>query len=269
MQPRPLIPQPPFDSVIDPTTQRWVTGCVFAVALIALAYSLVQWRRSGKPVFLLLFCGGGAMMAFEPLIDTVGACWFPEVNSWIAFRAYGRPLPAWLCLTYFFYFGIGVGLTWQFMRSGRGRNQLWGLFAVGMVADFILEVILMHFNVYIYYGWQPLILLKFPLWWAPVNSLIVMVCGAVVYRFEDYLTRGWRVLQIVPITLSVSAAINTMAGWPSWLVINTDLGPVATQMGGVATFALSAWFMWLVVEGLTRGAESSHYHVQGLATQSS
>ncbi len=252
MQARILIPQPPFESTIDSKVQLYVTGFMAAAAVIALIYSLIHWRQSGKPTFLLLFAGGGAMMAFEPLVDTVGACWFPEGNSWIAFRAYGRPLPVWLCLAYFFYFGIGVGLAWQLMRKGLSRAQLWGLFVGGIVGDFLMEATLLHFDTWIYYGWQPLVFLKFPLWWGPVNSLIVMVSGALVCRYEIYLRQGWRQLQIVPIVLTASAACNTIAGWPSWLVINTDLGPVLTQAGGLATFALAIWFMSIVVKSVGR-----------------
>ena len=243
-----LIPQPPFDSVLDPTVQLWVTGFMAAMAAIALVYALIHWRSSGKPTFLLLFLGGGAMMLFEPMVDTVGACWFPGGDSWIAFHAYGRPMPVWLCLTYFFYFGIGVGATWQLMRKGLSRNQLWALFLGGIVGDFIMEATLLHFNTWTYYGWQPLVVLKFPFWWGPVNSLIIMVCGALVCRYEKKLTQDWRQWQIIPIALTTSAACNAMAGWPSWLVINTDVGPLLTQLGGIASFALAFWFMRMVVD---------------------
>lgn len=243
-----LIPQPPFDSAIDPTVQLWVTGFMAVAAVSALLYSLIHWRQSGKPTFLLLFAGGGAMMLFEPLVDTVGACWFPEGNSWVAFEAYGRTLPLWLCLCYFFYFGIGVGVTWQLMRRGLSPQQLWLLFIGGIAGDFVLETTLLHFDTWIYYGAQPLVILKFPFWWAPVNSLITMVAGAIVYRFEAQLTQGWRQLQIIPIALSASAACNTVAGWPAWFVINTDVGFVGTQLGGLASCALAIWCMWMVVQ---------------------
>jgi hypothetical protein len=61
-------------------------------------------------------------------------------------------------------------------------------------------------------------------------------------------TNGWRQLLVIPVALTVSAAGNTIAGWPSWFVINTDVGFLWTQVGGLATFALSAWFMWMVIE---------------------
>jgi hypothetical protein len=250
MQPTSLIPQPPFGAVMDPTLQFWVTSVVAAATLSALIYAIIHWRSSGKPTFLLLFLSGGAMMIVEPLVDTASACWFPRVNSWVVFYGYGRPLPLWLCLDYFFYFGIGVGVTWQLMRRGLTRNQLWLLFAGGIIGDFVMEAILLHYNTYYYYGWQPLVVLKFPFWWGPVNSIIVMVAAAVITRFEAQLTSGWRQLQIIPILLTVSTGMNCAAGWPSWLVINTPVGPFLTQVGGIATFALSSWFMWMVIENI-------------------
>jgi hypothetical protein len=102
-------------------------------------------------------------------------------------------------LCYFFYFGIGVGVTWQLMRRGLTRGQLWALFVAGIVGDFVLEATLLHFDTYMYYGWQPLVVLKFPLWWGPVNSLITMIAGAVILRFERVFTNGWRQLLVIPV----------------------------------------------------------------------
>jgi hypothetical protein len=66
LQDRILIPQPPFSAAIDPTVQHWVTGFMAVAMGLALLYALIHWRSSGKPTFLMLFLGGGAMMAFGP-----------------------------------------------------------------------------------------------------------------------------------------------------------------------------------------------------------
>jgi hypothetical protein len=248
-----LVPGAPVDSAIDSSTQTAVTSVMAVFAVAALVFSLVHLRRTGRPTVLLLWLSGGAMMLMEPMIDTVGACWFPARDSWVVFTLWGRPLPAWLCLCYFFYFGVGVSVTWLLMKRGLTRTQLWVLFAGSMVGDAVMEIILLQADTYIYYGHQPLILAKFPLWWAPVNSLITMVAAALVYRFEHELV-GRRLLLIIPIAVSASAAVNAVAGWPSWLVINSDLGDVATQAGGLATFALSFWCMSLVVRAIAAPA---------------
>ena len=119
-----LLPPPPFAAAVSAPVELVVTVLFAAFALAALVYALIDWRRSGKPSFLLMFISGGAMFIVEPMIDTVGGCWFPA-NSFVAFTAYGRPMPVWLCLTYFCYFGIGVGVVWRMMNRGLSRARLW------------------------------------------------------------------------------------------------------------------------------------------------
>lgn len=240
-----LIPQPPFDMVIDKGYELWITGIIGLCAVVALLFSLEHWRRSGRPVVLLMLLSGGAMMVFEPLVDTVGGCWFPE-NSWIAYSAWGRPIPVWLCLTYFFYFGIGAGLLWIAMKRGMTGKQIWLAFAGAMLGDLVLETVLLMFDPYIYYGYQPLLLGKFPLWWAAVNGLVPFVFVALVCRLDSFF-KGWRYLTIVPIALTASVSANAAAGWPSWTVINTDWGWLASQIGGLLTFVLAFWIMQVII----------------------
>lgn len=240
-----LVPPPPLDMLVDKTHEFWITVTLGGFALLALVYSIIQWKQSGRPVVLLMFLSGGLMMVFEPLVDTVGGCWFAH-NSWIAFTAWGRPIPVWLCLAYFFYFGIGVGTLWMAMHRGMTRRTLWIAFAAAMVGDFIFETILLTYDPYAYYGYQPLRVNKFPLWWAAVNGLIPVVFAAVVYHIDAYL-KGWRYLAIVPVALTTSIAVNGAAGWPSWTVINTEFPWAITQAGGVLTFVLAFWIMSVVV----------------------
>jgi len=56
--------------------------------------------------------------------------------------------------------------------------------------------------------------------------------------------------------LTVSIAVNAGVGWPSWLVINTPVPPLFTELGGLASFGLSAWFMGIIVRNaILRAAE--------------
>jgi hypothetical protein len=113
-----LLPRPPLDASIGSQVQFWDIAFMGTMAALALLFALFDWVRSGRPMFLLLFIGGGAMMLLEPMVDTLGGCWFPGDNAIIAFWANGRPIPVWLCLAYFFYMGIGIGVVWMFLRKG-------------------------------------------------------------------------------------------------------------------------------------------------------
>ena len=76
------VPQPPIDSVVDPTVQLWVTVVMALVSTAGLVYALLDWRRSGRPIVLMLFLAGGFCMLVEPIVDVVGACWFPAIGQW-------------------------------------------------------------------------------------------------------------------------------------------------------------------------------------------
>ena len=230
-----LTPQPPLDMAVDKTAELGITWTLAGIVAAALVFAVVDWHRTGRPLVVLLMVAGGAIMIFEPMVDTVGACWFPS-NSWTAFTAWGRPLPVWLCLAYFFYFGIATSAIWKALHRGLTQRQIWMVFCAAMLGDLIFETVLLTMNPYVYYGYQPLMLGKFPLWWMAVNAAIPLVLAALIHRFDSYF-RGWRTLSVIPLALTTSAAVNAAVGWPSWLVINTDVGWVLTQVGGLATFA--------------------------------
>lgn len=214
-----------------------VTIVMSTLVLIAFSFAVIHWLKSGRPVVMLMFLAGGCMCLLEPMVDTVGGCWFPS-TSMIAYWGWGRPLPVWLCLTYFAYFGVGAAVIWIAMKRGVSRRTIWLIFLGEMITDFVLETILLQFDLYTYYGHQPLMVGSFPLWWAAVNALITVTAATVVFYMARFL-KGWGLLAIVPALLSTSAAVNAAAGWPSWFVVNTDVGPILTQVGGLATFALA------------------------------
>ncbi|MCV7099020.1 hypothetical protein [Mycobacterium palustre] len=239
-----LTPQPPLDMAVDKTAEFGITAALAGIVAVALAVSFIDWYRTGRPLMLSLMLSGGAIMVFEPMVDTVGGCWFPS-NSWTAFSAWGRPLPVWLCLAYFFYFGIATSTIWTAMRKGLTQRQVWVVFCAAMLGDLAFETVLLTMNPYVYYGYQPLLLGRFPLWWMAVNAAIPLVLAALIYRFDSYF-RGRKTLAVIPLALTTSAAVNAALGWPSWLVINTDVGWLLTQVGGLATFVVACYVVKLV-----------------------
>jgi hypothetical protein len=240
------VPVPPYDATVSDTVEATVTTVMASLAAAALVFALVYWWRTGRPTILALFFAGGAMMLLEPMVDVVGGCWHPNDLARV-FTLWDRPMPVWLCLTYFVYFGVGGGLTWMVVRRGVSSKVLWGLFVGGAVGDAVMEMVLMHWNTYVYYGDQPLVLMKFPLWWAPVNSLIDVAVAVAIVRYEDSL-RGGRAVLIIPLAMGISAAVNTVAGWPSWTAINSNIDGIGGALLGVATFVVAAVIMRVLAD---------------------
>jgi len=240
------VPVPPYDATVSDTVETTVTTVMASLACGALVFALVYWWRTGRPTVLALFFAGGAMMLLEPFVDVVGGCWHPNDLARV-FTLWDRPMPVWLCLTYFVYFGVGGGLSWIVLRRGMSSGLLWGLFISSAVGDAVMEMILMHWNTYLYYGAQPLVLLKFPLWWAPVNSLVDVAVAVAIVRYENAL-RGPRAVLIIPLAMAISAAINTVAGFPSWTAINSNIDGIGGALLGLATFAISAVIVRLLAD---------------------
>jgi len=242
--------RPPIEMLANHGAEQAALMVMATLWAAALLFALWHWMKSGRPVVLLMFLAGGCMMLMEPMVDTVAGCWFPR-DSIILYSAWGRPIPLWVCLTYFAYFGLGAAILWTMMSRGITRFQLWAFFLGEAAADIVLEATLLNLDVYTYYGHQPLMVAGFPLWWAAVNALVSVMAAFVTLLLARGLD-GWRLVAIVPALLSTSAATNAAAGWPSWFAINSDIGLPATQICGIVTCLLAGTIVHLVSRQVCR-----------------
>ncbi|VWX50150.1 hypothetical protein [Novosphingobium sp. 9U] len=241
---------PPVDMMVNSAAEHWALVVMAALWCAALIFALVHWRRSGRPIVLLMFLAGGGMMLMEPMVDTVAGCWFPR-DSVIFYSGWGRPIPLWVCLTYFVYFGLGAGTAWHMMTRGLGYGALMAFYGGEIVADTVLEVVLLNAGTYTYYGHQPLLIASFPFWWATVNSLVSLAAAGMTYLLAPRLA-GAALLLLVPALLCTSAAVNAAAGWPAWFAINSNLGMVGTQVAGLVTCTFALTLAHLIASYISR-----------------
>lgn len=254
----PLAPVPPVLMQVAPGPEHIITLVMATLTTAAFLFALVHWYRSGRPIVMLLFLAGGCMMVMEPMVDTVSGCWF-AADSTLGFVGWGRPIPLWVCLTYFAYFGIGAAVIWIGMQRGLTRVQIWYFFLGEVLADTVLESVLLRVGLYTYYGNQPLSIGGFPLWWAAVNALVSVVAAAVTLQVARRLN-GWKVIALIPVLLSTSAAANAAAGWPAWFVINSDVGPIWATIGGLVSCAI-AFACVAVIAALVAVPPSAGAHI--------
>jgi len=74
---------------------------------------------------------------------------------------------------------------------------------------------------YSYFGNQPLLFMKFPLWWMFCNALMPMMMAGVVFHF-DSLLQGVRRVLVVPIAWMAAAATNALVAAPIWVALNAE-----------------------------------------------
>lgn len=210
------------------------------VGLVGVALGIKHHLKHGSVLPLLVAISGAAICIPEVFFDVMGAVYFPWSDSEPLGHAYtilGREMPWWIVAGWFGY-GVFLFATFELLLSRPTTRAIWGMFGVAVAGDVVFEEILLKFDVYHYYGNQPLILLwELPWWWVAANPAGVFLAAAIGYRYRERL-QGARSLAMLVITpLSVSAVYGAVA-LPSWIAVNDDFPWLVRESLGLATLAL-------------------------------
>ncbi|MGH3631712.1 MAG: hypothetical protein ACRDRL_30275, partial [Sciscionella sp.] len=164
------IDSPPSGMTTPATAQLVITIILAAVLALFTLAALWDWRRRGRPTFLLLLVGGLVCSFNEALVDVLGHCYFPR-DGVIAYQAFDRAVPVWVVLAYIIFFG---GLPFVMSRAfelGVSRRCMWTGMAVFWVLNVLLEIPMLRSGLYVYYGSQVFVVGGFPVVWLVINSL--------------------------------------------------------------------------------------------------
>ena len=235
------LPVIPLDAVFNQTAGNYATAIFGIMAGAVFLYGLKFWRDTKNPIVMFMMLGGLTTTLVEPLLDIIGLAWHPMHGQNTAFELIGRPIPVWVVAVYLMYFGGLGSLNYLAFKKGVTTRMVWIWFCAPVLLDIVMEEIMMHFDLYIYYGQQPLILIKnFPLWWAPCNSMGEFI-GVSLLALMGANLRGWKLL-LIPIMMPIMDCVGYMlVGLPSIFVLNSEnVSPLVTNLAGVATFALTA-----------------------------
>lgn len=223
-----------------------ITAVPLAI-MIGIAIHVFASRRD--PMLGLFLIGGFCCVAYEPIVDILGACAFPENGQWTSISAFGSDVPVFVHMTYIWYVGGLAIVVLRMLERRASAKSLWILFGVLSVGEFVLEIPGLQLDLWSYYGEQPFEVLGFPLWWGPVNALMPMVSGAAIYLLRDYFT-GPRLLLLVPVDVMADGVANAVAAWPVWLTLNSGRGLFVNYLGGVATFVMAAIAMSIIIHAV-------------------
>jgi hypothetical protein len=185
-----------------------------------------------------------AMIVFpEVFYDVIGGVYFPYSETerlGESFTILGRTMPVWIVMGWFGY-GIFAFGTYVILEKRPTTRVLWYAWGAAILGDILFEEVLLMFDVYHYYGNQPLVLIsELPWWWIPCNSVGVILAASLGYRFRQKLQgpRGLAMLVITPMSVT---GIYGFIALPSWIAVNGDLPWLTTQLLGLATMVLGVF----------------------------
>lgn len=227
----------PVDMVMPALAQTWMIYLNWIPVAIILFFALRHWQRSGSPIGVLFMLGGALTTLNEPVVDVLGKVWFPAIGSRALITAWGVSIPTYMLLVYAWYVGGQAFLAYRLYEKGISVKGVFRLYAALAVVNIALEMPGLQVPMYSYYGNQPLVVFKFPLWWTFTNALMPMLLAGVAFRFAPLL-QGIRALLVIPLCWMVAAATNGLIAAPVWLALNSGASLEVAHLAALVSFCM-------------------------------
>ncbi|MGQ4599620.1 hypothetical protein [Nocardia sp. R6R-6] len=228
-------------------------GCMIVmtcIGLIGVVLGLGWWMRTKSVLPLAIALSGALICIPEVFFDVMGAVyfpWSPTAAFGDAYAILGRHMPWWIVAGWFGY-GVFSFSIYALLTTRPTTRILWLTLGAAAVGDVVFEELLLKFDVYHYYGNQPLVLVsELPWWWIPCNSVGVFLAASLAYRFRSSL-QGWRALLMLIITPMSVATVYGAIALPSWIAVNSDYPWLPTQLLGLVTIALGIAVYALILQ---------------------
>ena len=250
-------PQPP-DIPMDLQAQTVMEILMGIGAVLGCAYLIREAvkHKTWLPVMLIL--GTFPAVFYEPVTDLLGLCIYPHQGQHTYLETFGRKIPIYLALAWLWYFGPFV---WIFkkMFDARTPAKVWWLIYIGAaIGCTLFEITPLHFELWHYYGNQPLVFMKMPVWWGLVNPVAIIGPAYVFHRVSPRL-QGATVLLGIPLLGMSIAGFHAAASLPVAVALNTSHGLPVTSFGAllsVLVTIMTFWFLFTENDGELPMAES-------------
>jgi hypothetical protein len=215
-------------------------GAVFGCAyLIREAVKQKSWL----PIMLIL--GTFPAVFYEPVTDMLGLCIYPHQGQHTFLETFGRKIPVYLALAWLWYFGPFV---WQFKKmfdAGTSAKIWWSVYIGAAIGCTVFEIAPLHFQLWHYYGNQPLRFMGMPVWWGLVNPIAIIGPAYVFHRLAPRL-HGAKVLMGIPMLGMSIAGFHAAASLPVAVALNTSHGMAVTSFGALLSVLLTVMVCWFM-----------------------
>ncbi|WP_143859990.1 hypothetical protein [Nocardia cerradoensis] len=106
-----------------------------------------------------------------------------------------------------------------------------------------------------FFGHPPMKIAGFPIWWAAIDALDVVLGGLIVYLLISRL-RGWSTAWFVLVPSIALGAASGIVGWPISTPLNSEWGMPAKYLCALASIALSLACLHFLSRALPKVAET-------------
>jgi len=231
---------------------------VYTVLMIVLTAGLLAWwlsspaeRRVG-PALPFLLLGGALSGLMESWLDNVVLVGYPPEQNLPVLESFGRSVPMFVPIGYaWFCGGLLYVMARYFQRHGIRSRDVWSILGAVVVVDFVSIGLSSWIGVLEFYGDPPMKVLGYPLWWAGIDGLHVILGGSLLLIALDHLrgrAQAWLIL-LPSVALGASSGI---VGWPVSTAINSSWSDPAKYLCAFASIGLSLACISVIARTLPR-----------------
>jgi hypothetical protein len=241
-----------------PVREAPETALIVYTVLMAVitAGFLVWWLRSPVqrrvgPALPLLLLGGMAAGLMEAWLDNVVLVGYPPEQNLPVLHAFDRSVPLFVPIGYGWFCGGLLYIVARAYAHGVTPGKVWKIFGLIAVVDFVAIGLSSWIGILEFFGDPPMEVLGYPLWWAGIDGLDVVLGGALVFALLPHLAgraQAWLVL--VP-SIALGAASGIVA-WPVSTAINSGWSMPAKYACAFASIGLSLACVHLLASALPR-----------------
>lgn len=227
-------------------------GSAFLIGtVIILAALLIWWLASGEYkkrgwIMPLVFIGTGlSALLIEPIFDNTLLYWYPVDNPLAVMEAYERTIPWYVPLGYAWFFGGTAYLLQRTFERGVSTAQIWALFALSIVIDWLAVSICEWLDLSAFYGNQPFHSFGSPIWFSFADATGAFVLAAALHAFLPHLQGLKRLWLLVLPTFTYGGTLGSVTA-PISLALNSAWSTEATWLAGLATMALCSTAVYAI-----------------------
>lgn len=232
----PTIPAMPIREA--PQAALWVYTILMCLVTAGFfLWWLVSERKHGPALPILLI--GGALSGFmEPFLDNVVLVGYPMDQHTPFFVAFERPVPVFVIIGYAWFCGGLLYILARVFQKRLSTHKIWALYGVIAVIDFVAIGLSAWLGILVFFGDPPLMIAKFPIWWASIDGLNVVLGGTLACFLVDQL-RGLNQLWLLLLPSVVLGAAAGIVGWPISTAINSTWSMEAKYACALVSIGLS------------------------------
>jgi hypothetical protein len=226
------------------TYYYWPAGLVDKIGRVQGAWldnaPYICWHR---PVGVLI----------EPIFDNTLLYWYPAINDLAFFTAFDRTIPWYVPLGYAWFFGGTAYLLQRKFEQGVDVAQVWKLFGMVVVIDWLAVSICEWLSLSAFYGNQPFHLVGSPIWFSFTDAAGAFVLATALHLFLPHLSGNRKLWLLVLPTFTYGGTLGSVTA-PVSLALNSAWSMPVTWLAGLATMALCAVTIHVTAQFATKTA---------------